>query len=191
MILTVDFAAKFSAGIVRERGGRLVYQFDSWGKDILEFCEEAAQAAADYEVTRAVFEDVPYGLSKQFQIKPPLRGQGIVIDEFHRLDMLDTLRWLSPSVWQRTFDGVWKGGVKGARAAAERLGYTPPDLLEVHAEEIPPPAPENTKARAAIRTKLRKAMTDYDAAYLMSEWAWNLTVEEIDAATQPSFPDKE
>lgn len=188
MILVLDWAAKFSAGIVMDRSGTVRYQFDSWGKQNLEYCEEVAAVAASYEVSWVVVEDVPHGIKNLSQTKPVVRTHGVLARELDAVGLLDQTRFLQPSVWQRAFPGVWKGGPKGAKAAAETLGYAAPDLLEIYAESIPVKAPDNTKARADIRAKLRKAMTDYNDAFLIGRWTLEQSEEELLEKTQPYFP---
>lgn len=183
MRLTLDFAAKFTAGIVMDRAGDVKYQFDSFGKSTFDFCEEVADVAAQYEVSLIIVEDVPYGISRQAMVKPVLRSQGILMKELGDIDKLDATRFLSPSVWQHHFEGVWKGGPKGARAAAEALGYTAPVLLEVYEDLIPAKGPERTK----MRTQLRKASTDYDDAFLIGRWSLDIGDEAVVELTQPAI----
>lgn len=183
MRLVLDFAAKFSAGMVMDRSGEVKYQFDSWGKTIFEFAEEVADTASEFEVNLIIVEDIPHGIKFLAQTKPPATAQGVLWDELNRVDELDKARLLQPAIWQRHFEGVWKGGWQGAQAAAQLLGYTHPDLITVHEAEIPPKAPENTKARADIRAKLRKAQTDYNDAFLIGRWSLDVGDEEVMAAT--------
>jgi len=168
-VLAVDFAARFSAAVVRDSGGAVLAQFDSFGATSFEFCGMLADAAVDHDVKYAVFEDVPHGVNRLFMVKAVLRLQGAVMNEFYKVNMLDRLWWLDPATWQRTFEGVWKGGAEGARVAAERLGYVGPDLLTEYEHMLPLKGPERTKMRA----QLKKATTDYPDAFLISEWALN------------------
>ena len=181
MRLALDFAAKFTAGIVMDRAGDVKYQFDSFGKSTFEFCEEVADIAAQYEVDLVIVEDVPFGISRQSMIKPVLRSQGILMKELGDVDKLDVTRFLSPAEWQCHFEGVWKGGPEGARAAAERLGYTAPVLLEAYEDLIPAKGPE----RAKVRAQLRKASTDYDDAFLIGRWSLDVGDDAVIHLTQP------
>lgn len=128
-----------------------------------------ADAAVDYDVEYSIFEDVPHGINRLFMVKSVLRLQGAVMNEFFKVNKLHTMFWLQPAVWQRSFEGVWKGGIEGARLAAEKLGYVGPDLLVEYDHMLPEKGPERTK----IRAQLKKATTDYPDAFLIAEWALN------------------
>lgn len=180
----LDWAAKFTAGMVMEETGKIWHQYDSWGKAPFAFCEETAEVAFTYGVSWVIVEDAPPGL-KQFLVKPVLRAQGILMREMHAVGMLDNTRFLQPSVWQHTFEGVWRGGKDSAERAAIALGYTAPDMLSIHADEIPPLGKENSKARTKIRGQLKKSATDYNDAFLMGQWAITRDNDEIIARTQP------
>lgn len=182
-ILAVDFAARFSAAVVRNSGGEVLSQFDSFGTSSFEFCGMLADAASDYDVKYAILEDVPHGINRLFMVKAVLRLQGAVMNEFFKLNVLDRLWWLDPSTWQRSFDGVWKGGPEGAKAAAERLGYVGPDLLVEYDHLLPDKGPERTK----MRQQLKKATTDYPDAFLISEWAFAQEDVPSTPGIQPSM----
>lgn len=167
MILSVDLAARFSAGIVMSRDFEVHFQFDTWGRSQRETSLLIADSARLFDVEYVVIEDVPYGISKQFMTKPVTRLHGRIQNDLEDAGFKDRSYFLAPATWQRTFDGVWKGGTSGAAAAAASFGYTPPNMLEIHAHEIPERGTERTK----IRTLLRKSMTDYVDAYLISRWA--------------------
>lgn len=187
MRLLVDLAAKFSAACVMDRSGQVIYQFDSYGKSAMQFSEELADAAAEFEVTHVIIEDVPHGINSLAQTKPVLRLQGIIMRDLAEVDKLEVTSFLSPSVWQRCadprFEGVWRGKEEGARVAAERFGYSPPDLLAVHAADIPEKGPVRTK----MVRELKKAMTDYTDAYLIGRWSLIVGDEELPNKTQPPY----
>lgn len=166
MYLAVDLAAKFSAGIVMDDSREVHLQFDSWGRSPSELANLITETAQVFDVDVIVIEDLPYGISKQFMTKPVTRLQGRIQHALHGAGLLERTGFLAPATWQRAYEGVWKGGPKGAAAAATALGYAPPDLLEVHAQDIPAKGPERTK----IRALLRKATTDYVDAYLIADW---------------------
>lgn len=180
MILALDWAAKFTAGMVLDHGS-IQRQFDSWDKAPFAFCVEVASVAREFDVDLVLVEDLPYGINQQSQIKAVLRMQGILMRELNVVDKLDVTRFLTPSTWQRYFEGVFRCGKEGARAAADRLGYTAPDLLAIHADEIPAKGPERTKMRA----QLKKAMTDYDDSFLIGTWGSELSLSEVMDKTQP------
>lgn len=169
--LAVDLASKFSAAVILDRKGRVLCEFDSWKYSQIEFAELCANTAVAYDVKVALVEDLPYGLSMQAQTKPVTRLQGILIKAFHDLEMLDKLYFVNPVEWQKTFDGVYKGGAAGARAAAERLGFSQRHPIEMYADSIPPLGKAHAKARASVRANLKKASTDYDDAYLIGIYA--------------------
>lgn len=185
MRLTLDLAAKYSAAVVLDLSGQVKYQFDSFQKSATELADEVADAASEFEVTHVIIEDVPYGIRGQGQVKSVLRLQGVLIKALSDADLLDRTLFVDPSRWQRCpdprFEGVWRGGKEGAEVAALRFGYTPPDLLELHANEIPDKGPERTKARAA----LKKLATDYNDAFLIGQWSLLLDESTLIENTQP------
>lgn len=169
--LGVDLAARFSAAVLLDDSGQVVLQFDSWAKSPLDFAGLLAGIAYNHDVTVVAVEDIPYGLSRQAQIKPPLRVQGMVITFLDVMNKLDDTYFVAPATWQRTFEGVWKGKAEGARQAAESLGYFAPNLLEQYADDVPPLGKEHSKERSKIRGQLKKASTDYNDSYLLAEFA--------------------
>lgn len=181
MILTVDLASKFSAAIVRGTDGQIHCEVDSLNRDPREFAKMLADLGRLYEVRYIIVEDVPYGISQQFMVKPVLRLQGRVIQAFEDAGLPSPL-FVAPATWQRAMGVFKKRGTKPAEqaaitaAVAAERGYTPPDLLQVHAAEIPEKGPERTK----IRSLLKKSSTDYVDAFLISEWARWVIEEEFD-----------
>jgi hypothetical protein len=170
-VQTIDLAARFSAANVMDPDGTVLHEFDSWNKTAFAFVDEIIDAAVKYDVDILVFEDVPYGLSKQFMIKPVLRLQGIIIHALGMANLIEKTVFLNPSTWQRSFEGVFGGKAAGAAAAATGFGYTAPNMLEIHADEIP----AKGKERSKMREQLKKASTDYVDAYLMSKWSIDFT----------------
>lgn len=180
MLLTVDLAAKFSAAMVRGSDGTIHCQFDSYGKSSFEFCREIEKAATDFNVDLVVIEDVPYGISSQAMVKPVLRLQGILIVIMHR--HLSKTVFLNPSTWQNRFPGVSRGvsknkteaakeKIEAARAHAERLGYTAPDLVSAYEARC---AETGTKVLKKDTNPLDKVRTDYVDAFLISDWVYSL-----------------
>lgn len=174
MILGVDLAARFSAGIVLGRDREVHLQFDSWGRDHCGTALLIAECARAMQPDLIVIEDVPYGLSKQFMVKPVLRLQGQVIQELMRSALLDRTVFVAPATWQRA-QGVWKVKPADTADAARVKGYEPPDLRAVHAHEIPAKGPERTK----ILSSLRKSTTDYVDAFLIADWAADHTLDDL------------
>jgi hypothetical protein len=196
MKLTVDLAAKFSAAMVVDLSGKVLCEFDSSSLSPIDFVEQCAQTAVDYEITEAIFEDVPNGVTGQGQVKPPFRLQGIVIDQMARVDRLDITFFLDPSMWQKMFPGVGrrpKGTTKtegdkvryaAARAAALELGYTPPSLVQNYIDSLP----AGTRVLKKNTDSLYKTETDYIDAYLMAVWANTFdTPEELRALMDVPF----
>jgi hypothetical protein len=165
MILAVDLAAKFSAGLIRGRDGQVHCEFDTLGRGPRESAMLIAETASLFGVTLILIEDVPYGISKQFMVKPVLRLQGRVIQAIEDAG-LPAPYFVAPATWQRAMN-VWRVSPEQTAAVAAEHGYTPPNLLETHAHEIPEKGPERSK----IRALLKKSATDYVDAYLLSEWA--------------------
>ena len=149
--------------------GGILEEFDSWGQTSFAFISEIIRVAIKYDVDAIFIEDVPYGLSKQFMIKPVLRLQGVLIHALHLGGLLEKTLFLNPSTWQRAFEGVWKGKAVGALKAAEVLGYTPPDMLTLHKKDVP----AHGKERAKVRAQLKKASTDYVDAFLMAKYVFS------------------
>lgn len=194
MKLAVDLARKFSAAMVVDLSGRVHCEFDSLGITPIEFAEQCAQTALDYEVTEAIYEDVPYGISGQGQTKGIFRYQGVIIDEMAKVDLLDLTWFLNPSTWQNTFEGVArapKGMTKAdgerARYAAARghalaLGYEPPPLIQNYIDSLP----EGTRVLKKHTDPLAKSETDYIDARLIAAWAYSFEdPEELHAKMQP------
>ena len=178
MILTVDLAAKFSAGIVRSRDGQVHCEFDTLNRTPREAAKMIADMGLLFGCDLIVIEDVPFGISSQFMVKPVLRLQGRVIQAIEDAG-LPAPWFVAPATWQRAMGVFKKRGTKPAEqkaitaAVAASFGYYPPDLLEVHAAEIPEKGPERTK----IRALLNKSSTDYIDAFLMSQWVGTMSVD--------------
>lgn len=191
MILSVDLASRFSAVVVMSRDLKVHTEFDSWGKTVFEFVDEVVDTATDYDVEFIILEDVPFGISSQAQVKSPFRLQGMLMKALGQEELLERTVFLSPSTWQRHFPGVWKGGAEGARVAASALGYTAPDMLSIHSDEVPPTGqgPEVAKMRSKIRAQLKKASTDYVDAFLIGAWASGYeSLEELVSAKGVQLP---
>jgi hypothetical protein len=187
MKLTVDLASKFSAAVVMDLSNQVLLEFSSVGLSAIEFAEQCAQTALDFEVTEAIFEDVPHGITGQGQVKPPFRLQGIVIDEMAKVDLLDRTFFLDPSMWMKMFEGVAKrpkGTTKtegdkiryaAARAHAHRLGYSPPPLVQNYIDSC---ALTGVRVLKKNTDPLYKTETDHIDAFLMGVWANSFESQE-------------
>jgi len=190
LILSVDLAAKLSAVILRRAGGGagdgIVTEFDSRDKTPLRFLQEIAIYAKDADMV--IVEDVPYGISNQSMIKPVVRLQGALCAYLTAKGCLDKTLFMSPSVWMRDYPGTQTATTKGlsksasdkerietARTHAERLGYTPPDLVSEYVATLP----EGKKVLKKNTAILEKSMTDYVSAFLMAEFSRAFTFEEL------------
>lgn len=181
----VDLAYLKSAVVCRNEVGEIVRQYDSLDKSHFRFAAEIARTALDPECEATFFEDVPHGIKSLYQVKPVLKFQGVIILACHK--SLDQLYSVNPSTWMEDFPGVQrvpkeisKGMTKSqtdkwriAKAAEHALdrGYTPPDLVAEWIESHPDQKPLQKHLEP-----LRKSMTDYVSAFLMSEYlsAYNL-----------------
>lgn len=186
LILSVDLAAKLSAVILRGAGGGVTAQFDSRDKPPLRFLREIAYAADEADIV--VVEDVPYGISNQMMIKPVLRLQGALLSYLSVTQSVSKTLFMGPSVWMKDYPGIQVATTKGltksasdkerietARIHAERLGYTPPDLVSEYVSGLP----EGKKVLKKNTNVLEKSMTDYISAFLMAEFCSRFTFEEL------------
>lgn len=179
MFQVVDLASKFSAVILRDLGGEVLDQFDSRDQSPFEFAARIAQNARREDCLVTLIEDVPYGISSQYMVKPALNLQGVIMAFCH--PVIEDVLWVSPSRWMADFPGVQrvpkelqlKGKaaddyrIEAAAQHARKRGYTPPDLVQQYIDSLP----EGTKVLKKHTTPLSKNMTDYVSAFLMSEWA--------------------
>jgi hypothetical protein len=113
-------------------------------------------------------EDLPHSLKFASLVKSVCRLQGRLIAALEERGLADRVLFVPPACWQRHFDGVWRQGKDGSHAKAVELGYTPPPMLERYAEQL---AALTGAPRSALRSKLVKALTDYEDAFLIARWA--------------------
>jgi len=176
MFLTVDLASKFSAAILRDSSGQVLWQGDSMGKSSLEWVETLAKLVAGIaprHELHILVEDVPYGISNQAMVKPVLRLQGMLIHALGNAEFY----FINPSSWQRDYPGVarspkgmtkaegLKARVAAAKTEAQALNYHAPDLVAKWQKENP-----ELKPLKKYTAHLEKAMTDYVDAFLMNDW---------------------
>lgn len=171
MILAVDLAAKYSAACLMTYTGKVVEQFDSWGRSEHDFIREVTEfwsAAKHPPPDVMIVEDLPHKLPFSTLIKRVCRIQGRIIERMHVAgDYQDQVVFLQPSEWRRTYDGMGRGtGPDIVVPVAATFGYTPPDLSE----------------RAAVKgsggnTVAKKVATDYCAAFLIARWAISQKLE--------------
>lgn len=179
-VLGVDLAARNSAAIVLRDGGLISHgevldDIDSLRLPPLGFIYGLVDLARRHDVELIAVEDVPYGISSQAMVKPVLRLQGALIMALATEHLLERTVFVNPATWQRAV-GVYGKAKAGARDLAASFGYTPPDLLSgVHAADL---AALHGAERSKRRAQLKKAMTDYDDAFLLTYWA-ALHVDDI------------
>lgn len=183
-ILSVDLAAKFSAAMVVDDDRWVHWEDDSSGFNSgtphtpFGFLRVLREIAEEFDPAIILVEDVPYGISQQAMVKPPLRYQGMLIREFSG-PLLDRLFFLNPSTWQYTYPGVARApkGLTG-RAADEfrqqaaaghavRLGYQPPDIVNPYVSRLTDAGQRVLKKNTDV---LNKALTDYVDAFLIADW---------------------
>lgn len=194
---SVDLAARFSAGILRDEGGKVLEEWDSSQMSPFQVAAKIGRVARDPECELTLVEDVPMGISQQGMVKPPLRFQGAVMMACWKT--LDSLLFIDPARWMRHFPGVkelekWEKaevaamGLTKAQAKAEILrrrtenmrqhadaaGYVPPDLVHRWQAEHP-----ELKPLKKYTDPLEKSKTDYIAAFLISEFSKAHSVEEL------------
>ena len=184
MIQSVDLASKFSAVVLRDRGGEVLGQFDSRELTPFQFAAKIGRTARDAEMT--VVEDVPYGISNQAMVKPVLRFQGLIMLACNAT--IDDLYFCAPATWMKDFDGVQRAPkgltktesdkyrIEMAAKHAKEAGYEPPDLVQAYIDANP-----GKKILKKDTGPLAKSMTDYVSAFLMSEFLIKRTREQIAA----------
>lgn len=172
MYLSVDLASKFSAAILREAGGKILWQGDSAGKSPREWVQELARVAHGAGDVKILVEDVPYGVKSQAMTKPVLRLQGMLI-----LALDVDFHFINPATWMKDYEGVARApkgmskseGLKYRNAKAleyaRELGYEPPDLISEWQKKNP-----DLKPLAKYTNDLKKSQTDYVMAFLINDW---------------------
>lgn len=190
MYLSVDLASKFSAWIVTDEKSKVHTQGDSSGLTPIQVADEIANLASTYNVKLVLIEDVPYGISGQFQTKPVLRLQGIIIKAIHQKnpELLERTLWINPSTWQRSFEGVARGlpadRLAAAKQHAKQTGYTAPDLVGEYISTLP----EGKKPLKKHTNPLEKTQSDYVDAWLISIWLRaNLDTLQTISGVQPTI----
>lgn len=174
----MDLASKFSAAVLRDSTGQVLWQGDSANLSAFRWADTIARIAHGIrekaEELHVLIEDVPYGISSQAMTKPVLRLQGMIIYALGDMEFY----FINPSTWQKEYEGVArspkgmskadgaKARIEAARVAAENLGYTPPNLVQAYVESLP----EGTKVLKKHTNPLSKNMTDYVDAFLMNDW---------------------
>lgn len=168
MILGIDLASRYSAAVLLDEGGQVSDQFDSWDCSPFAFCERVAHTANGTRMRQVIVEDIPYGIAGQFQVKAPLRLQGVLARTLG--PALDHTVFVSPSTWQRAM-GVWRATPEETAAAASAFGYEAPDPVALYGRQH-----LNAKGKllAVDRKKLEKVRTDYVDAFLIARWGANV-----------------
>ena len=185
--LAVDLAARFSAGCVTENG-EVLHEFGSADLSAFGMGDTTRSVAMAYSVDRVIIEDIPPHV--KFGVKNILRLQGLMIlalgrDGYQDTDLLDKTLFVQPRPWQSFYPGVARGAeadrIEAARAAAEKLGYTPPPLVEQYIASVP-------EGKRVLKTKtdsFAKQMTDFIDARLICHWADQFdSLEAIEAVVK-------
>lgn len=159
-IVAVDLAAKFSAAIRLSLNGNVMAEMDSWQVSESAFIEHiTAPWLMDSNPPIAlVVEDLPHGVQYMKITKAVCRLQGRIAERMHQLAHLDRLWFVAPIEWRTWFELKRGTGPDAIAAEAKAQGYQPPDL-QGRVKET------GDKARA------RKIATDYNAAFLIGQWA--------------------
>ena len=180
IVIAVDLATRFSAGLVRTAGGEVVRQWDSVGRShsVLAryvYSEYLTALTTFGALTRpiVVVEDLPPHVPSSLVRTQVAQLQGRIIQEFSRNDgiqlpnvkALEDLFFVPPAIWQHEM-GVWRATPEQTAAVAAGLGYEPPDLTARWFETHDVLKPLSSTQRAA----LAKQTTDYVDAFLISEW---------------------
>lgn len=160
-VLAVDLAAKYSAAVLLDLDGAVLWQDDSWGLTERAFLRQITDR---YRIARPqvlVVEDLPHRLSFAALVKQVCRLQGRIVERMDQLGARDQVLFVPPAEWRNTYPELRKKNL-GAQAVvdvAAQLGYTPPDMTARAAGE------KGGKATA------RKVGTDYCSAFLIGRWA--------------------
>lgn len=159
-ILGVDLAARYSAAVGLVKTDTAEYcvmgQMDSLTDNdwFINGVINSTSGPFDY----IVIEDLPQGLRFMKNVKQVCRLQGKIQGVAKQKGYSsEKIRFAPPSAWQTHFDGVWKGGLDGAREAARLCGYRAPNLHQ--------------DLRGKPRTQAIKVESDYVDAYLIARWA--------------------
>ncbi len=157
-VVAVDLAAKYSAAVTVTRGGIVLSQVDSWGRDDTGFLATiTAEWSFGNPPAALVVEDLPHGVPYMTVTKQVCRLQGRLIDRMLGYGAGHALLWAAPIAWRTHFDLKRGSGAQAVVDTAAAHGYAPPDL----------------SARVVGRGDkaiARKVATDYAAAYLIARW---------------------
>lgn len=174
MFLTVDLASKMSAAVLRDEASQVRWQGNSLGMSAFDWVKRLKKVADTSNPQHILVEDVPYGVSSQAMTKPVTRLQGALMLALEDHEFY----FVNPSTWMKDYDGVArapKGLSKAdslkyrdqkAREHAERLGYTPPDLVQEYIDSLP----EGAKVLKKNTAPYAKSMTDHIMAFLINDW---------------------
>lgn len=173
MFLTVDLASKFSASVLRNRAGEVLWQGDSGGLSASRWVFQLRSIVETYSPEHILVEDVPYGVSSQAMTKPVTRLQGMLILALEGREFY----FINPSTWQKRFEGVGRApkGMTKTESAKYRIakaeeharsfGYIAPDLVKRWQDRNP-----DLKPLKKYTNPLDKQRTDYCDAFLMNVW---------------------
>ena len=171
--LGVDLASRCSSYVLLDSAGKVQAQGDSYGISEKDFVSRLIQYGKLEEKsateTIVTIEDLPHRIPYRISVKEVCRLQGRIVQQADSYGTLPRIMFVQPAVWQRSFEGVWKGGANGARNAAEELNFFAPDLVG-DGSHVPFHNLKG-KERTKLRNTAKKLMTDYNDAFLLAYWA--------------------
>lgn len=134
------------------------------------------------DVSYLLIEDLPYGVLPNLAVKDVSRFQGRLIERMISYGQKDKLLFVQPMEWQRHFkvnkkrSQSAKEAIDGFAQCAFDLGYTPPDLVEIHSASF---TSLHGTERSKVREALKKLKTDLVAAFLIKAWFFEVGEEKV------------
>lgn len=169
-VLGIDLASKNSALVLLDADGQVVDQRDSVGLTPRAWAQQVADVSYGADVV--IIEDLPAHVPWGSIVKTVCMVQGRILQALPPQRLQDTW-FVTPAVWQQSYEGVWKGKASAAATVAAEFGYEPPDVVGATRFLEASRTPGEAKRWA------KKVMTDYVDAYLIAQWGrFNPEVEE-------------
>lgn len=164
-VVSIDLAAKYSAGMLISPALVVHTQFDSSGGEDM-FIEQLTNTFVLGFAAQLVVEDLPHGVEYRALVKRVCQIQGRIAERMYGLSRLTELLFVAPNTWRAHYPVLKKRG-QGPEAVvpvALEHGYEPPKL-------------KHLEGPRGGRLTVNKIQTDYCAAFLIGKWA-NDTFEE-------------